>query len=153
LNMVANIHCIHVPYKGAAPALTDLLGGRLQFMFSTIPPALPHVQAGTLKALAVANAKRSTLLPDLPTTAEGGAPGVEASAWNGFVAPAGTPREIITRLSDELGVIMAMPDMAEKLRSAGVEPLYDKPDEFAAFMAEETERYRKVVRISHAHVD
>jgi len=153
LNMVANIHCVHVPYKGAAPALADLLGGQVQFIFTTIPPALPHVQAGTLKALAVANAKRSTLLPDLPTTAEAGAPGVEASAWNGFVAPAKTRREIIDRLSAELGVIMAMPDMADKLRTAGVEPLYDKPDEFAAFMVEETERYGKVVRVSHAHID
>jgi tripartite-type tricarboxylate transporter receptor subunit TctC len=122
-------------------------------MFTTIPPALPHVQAGKLKALAVANAKRSTILPDIPTTAEGGAPGVEASSWNGFMAPAKTPREIVARLSVELGTIMAMNDVAERLRTAGVEPLYDKPDEFVSFMAEETARYAKVVRLSHARID
>jgi tripartite-type tricarboxylate transporter receptor subunit TctC len=111
------------------------------------------VQSGKLKALAVANAKRSTIVPDIPTTAEGGAPGVEASSWNGLMAPAKTPREIVARLSADLGSIMAMKDVAERLRTAGVEPLYDKPDEFVAFMAEETARHAKVVRLSHAHID
>jgi len=153
LKMVAGIDIVHVPYKGASPALTDLLGGQVQFMFTTIPPALPHVKAGKLKALAVASAKRSSILPDLPTTAEGGAPGVEAASWNGVLAPAKTPVEIVRALNHELGLVMQIPEVIDKLKVAGVEPAFDSPEEFAAFIASETARYAKVVQVSHAHVD
>jgi tripartite-type tricarboxylate transporter receptor subunit TctC len=142
-----------VPYKGAAPALTDLLAGQVQFMFTTIPPALPHVKSGKLRALAVANAKRSSLLPDLPTTAENGAPGVEASSWNGVLAPAGTPRDIIARLHAEIGAVMKLPGVSDRLASAGVEPMLTTPEEFAAYIESETARYAKVVRSSGARVD
>jgi tripartite-type tricarboxylate transporter receptor subunit TctC len=153
LKMVAGLDMTHVPYKGASPALADLLGGQVQFMFTTIPPALPHVKAGKLRALCVANARRSTILPDLPTTAEGGAPGVEASSWNGMLAPAGTPQPIVNALSRELDTIMRAPDLIEKLKVDGVEPAYKDPQAFTAYMAEETARYAKVVVASHAHVD
>ena len=153
LNQVAGLKTVHVPYKGAGPAVVDLLAGHLQYMFTTIPPALPHVKAGRLRALAVASIKRSTLLPELPTTAEQGAKGVEASSWNGVMVPAGTPREIIARLYTEIAVVMKMPDVIERLAGAGVEPMLMAPDEFAAYMEAETARYAKVVRISGAHVD
>lgn len=153
LNAVAGLKNVHVPYKGAAPALTDLLAGQVQFMFTTIPPALPHVRSGRLRALAVANARRSSLLPDLPTTAENGAPGVEASSWNGVLAPAGTPRDIIARLHAEIASVMKLPGVSDRLASAGVEPMLTTPEEFAAYIESETARYAKVVRSSGARVD
>ena len=153
LNTVAKIQMVHVPYKGAAPALVDLLAGQIQFMFTTIPPALPHLKTGRLKAITVANAKRTALLPDVPTTAEGGAPGVEASSWNGVLFPRGTSKEIVARLGRELAIVMKLADVRERLSTAGVEPLMSTPAEFTAFMAAETARYAKVVKTSGARVD
>ncbi len=153
LNIVAGIKTVHVPYKGAGPAITDLLAGHLQFMFTTIPPALAQVKAGRLRALAVAGAKRSTLLPELPTTAEQGAPGVEAASWNGILLPAGAPREIVTRLHTEIGVVMKQPEVIERLAGAGVEPAMMSPEEFAAYIDTEIARYAKVVKLSGARVD
>ena len=153
LNTVAKVQMVHVPYKGAAPALVDVLAGQLQFMFTTIPPALPHLKTGRLKALTVANAKRTALLPEVPTTAEGGAPGVEASSWNGVLFPRGTSPEIILRIGRELAVIMNQADVRERLSTAGVETLTSTPAEFTAFMAAETARYAKVVKTSGARID
>ena len=153
LNIVAGIKTLHVPYKGAGPAITDLLAGHLQFMFTTIPPALPQVKAGRLRALAVAGAKRSALLPELPTTAEQGARGVEAASWNGILLPAGVPRDIITRLHAEIGVVMKQPEVIERLAGAGVEAAMMSPEEFAAYIESETARYAKVVKSSGARVD
>ncbi len=153
LNAVAGLKNVHVPYKGASPALVDLLAGQVQFMFTTIPPALQHVKAGKLRALAVAHSQRSTLLPDLPTTAEQGARGVEASSWNGVLVPAGTPREIIARLHAEISAVMKLQETIERLAGAGVEPALMTPDEFAAFIESETARYAKVVKSSGARVD
>jgi len=153
LNIVAGIKTLHVPYKGAGPAITDLLAGHLQFMFTTIPPALPQVKAGRLRALAVAGAKRSALLPELPTTAEQGARGVEAASWNGILLPAGAPRDIITRLHAEISVVMKQPEVIERLAGAGVEAAMMSPEEFAAYIESETARYAKVVKSSGARVD
>jgi tripartite-type tricarboxylate transporter receptor subunit TctC len=153
LNTVAKVQMVHVPYRGAALALTEMLAGQIQFMFTTIPPALPHLKTGRLKAITVANAKRSTLLPDVPTTAEGGAPGVEASSWNGVLFPRGTSPEIIARIGRELAAIMSQADVRERLSTAGVETLISTPAEFTAFMAAETARYAKVVKTSGARVD
>ena len=153
LIIVAGIKTLHVPYKGAGPAITDLLAGHLQFMFTTIPPALPQVKAGRLRALAVAGAKRSALLPELPTTAEQGARGVEAASWNGILLPAGAPRDIITRLHAEIGVVMKQPEVIERLAGAGVEVAMMSPEEFAAYIESETARYAKVVKSSGARVD
>ena len=153
LNQVAGLKTVHVPYKGAGPAVTDLLAGHLQFMFTTIPPALPHVKSGRLRALAVASAKRSTLLPELPTTAEQGAPGVEAASWNGVLVPAGTPRDIISRLYGEISIVMKLPEVTERLAGAGVEAALMTPEEFAAYIESETARYARVVKLSGARVD
>jgi tripartite-type tricarboxylate transporter receptor subunit TctC len=153
LKMVAGIDIVHVPYKGATPALTDLLGGQVQCMFTTIPPALPHVKAGKLKALCVANAKRSSILPDLPTTAEGGAPGVEASSWNGVLAPAKTAPEIVHMLDKHIAKVMQVQDIAGKLKNEGTEPSYLPAAEFAKFMASETARYAKVIKAANVHLD
>jgi tripartite-type tricarboxylate transporter receptor subunit TctC len=153
LKSYAKVNMVHVPYKGASPALTDLLAGNIQFMSTTIPPALPHLKSGRLKAYAVANAKRSALLPDLPTTAEAGAPGVEASSWNGLIVPAGTPKEIIAKLHGEVVAVMNLSEVRERLLGAGVEPLVNTPAEFAAYIDAETARYAKVVRESGARVD
>lgn len=153
LQSVAKIKMVHVPYKGAGPSVTDLLAGQTQFMFTTIPPALPHVRASRLKALAVAHSKRSALLPQLPTTAEGGAAGVEASSWNGLLTRAGTPPFIITRLHSELGAIMTQADLRERLAAAGVEPMINTPEEFAKYINSETARYAKVIASSGARID
>jgi tripartite-type tricarboxylate transporter receptor subunit TctC len=153
LKSYAKVNMVHVPYKGASPALIDLLAGNIQFMSTTIPPALPHLKSGRLKAFAVANAKRSALLPDLPTTAEAGAPGVEASSWNGLIVPAGTPKEIIAKLHGEVVAVMNLSEVRERLLGAGVEPLVNTPAEFAAYIDAETARYAKVVRESGARVD
>jgi tripartite-type tricarboxylate transporter receptor subunit TctC len=153
LNMAAGIKVIHVPYRGAAPALTDLLGGRFAYMFTTIPPVLQYVRNGQLRALAVASNERSPLLPDLPTTAEAGAPGVVATSWLGVVGPAGMPQAAVSRLNRELAAIMAMPDLQKRLAEMGVEPKHDTPAQFATFMKEETARYAKAVQASGAHID
>ena len=153
LNSVARIKTTHVPYKGAGPSVTDLLAGQTQFMFSTIPPVLPHVKANRLKALAVAHSKRSALLPNLPTTAEGGAAGVEASSWNGILARAGTPAAIIARLHTELSAIMTRAELRERLAAAGVEPMLNTPEEFAKYIQSETARYAQVIATSGARVD
>ncbi len=153
LKSVAKLNMVHVPYKGAGPAIIDLLAGQTQFMFTTIPPALLHVKGGRLKALAVAHVKRSALLPQLPTTAEGGAPGVEASSWNGVLTRAGTAQTIITRLYTELSSIMTQPELRERLAAAGVEPMLNTPDEFAKYIASETARYARVIAFSAARVE
>ncbi len=153
LKSAAKLNMVHVPYKGAGPSITDLLAGQTQFMFTTIPPALPHVKANRLKALAVAHAKRSALLPQLPTTAEGGAPGVEASSWNGILVRAGTPQAIITRLHTELSAIMTQSELRDRLAAAGVEPMLNAPAEFASYIASETARYAKVIASSGARID
>ncbi len=153
LKSVAKLNMVHVPYKGAGPSVTDLLAGQTQYMFSTIPPVLPHVKASRLKALAVAHSKRSALLPQLPTTAEGGAPGVEASSWNGVLTRTGTTQAVITRLHTELSAIMNQPELRERLAAAGVEPMINTPDEFAKYIAAETARYAKVIAASGARID
>jgi tripartite-type tricarboxylate transporter receptor subunit TctC len=153
LKSVAKLNMVHVPYKGAGPSVTDLLAGQTQFMFSTIPPVLPHVKANRLKALSVAHSKRSALLPQLPTTAEGGAPGVEASSWNGVLVRAGTAPAITTRLHTELLAIMNQAELRERLAAAGVEPMINTPDEFAKYISSETARYAKVIAFSGARID
>ncbi|HET7157682.1 MAG TPA: tripartite tricarboxylate transporter substrate binding protein, partial [Burkholderiales bacterium] len=153
LKSYAKIDMVHVPYKGAGPSMTDLLAGNIQFMSTTIPPAVAHFKSGRLIPLAVANAKRSALLPDVPTTAEAGAPGVEASSWNGLLLPAGTPKEIVARLHSEIVTVMKLSEVRERLLNAGVEPVVNTPAEFAAYIDAETARYAKVVRESGARVD
>ena len=144
---------VHVPYKGAAPALADLLGGQVQLMFSTMPPALPHVKDGKLRALAVTSLKRSRATRDLPTVDEAALPGFEANTWHGVVVPAGTPAIIITRLNREIVAILHLHDIVERLSGQGAEALGSTPEEFAAYIRSETVKWAKVVRESGAKAE
>ncbi|HET8745614.1 MAG TPA: tripartite tricarboxylate transporter substrate binding protein [Ramlibacter sp.] len=148
----------HVPYKGSGPAVTDLLAGQLDLMFSDIPPAIQHVKAGKLRALAVTSARRQPALPEVPTIAESGAAGTrnfEAVAWQSLVAPAGTPRELVQKYADALGKVMAQPELRAKLESEGFEPAAAGmgPDRLAAYIRSETERWGQVIRSAGASVD
>ena len=152
-NLMAGIKMVHVPYKGAAPALADLLGGQVQIMFSTMPPALPHVRDGKLRALAVTSAKRSPAAPELPTVDETALPGFEANTWHGVVVPAGTPGAIVARLNREIVAILHLPDVVERFSSQGAEALGSTPEEFAAYIKSETLKWAKVVRDSGAKAE
>jgi tripartite-type tricarboxylate transporter receptor subunit TctC len=148
----------HVPYKGSSPAITDLLGGQIQVMFSDIPPALPHVRSGRLRAIAVTSAKRQAALPEVPTVAESGVPGTqgfEAVAWQSLVAPAGTPKDTVNRYADALAKVMAQAALRKKLEQDGFEPVSRSmsPDQLAAYIREETERWGKVIKASGASID
>jgi len=152
-NLMAGVKMVHVPYKGAAPALADLLGGQVQIMFSTMPPALPHVRDGKLRALAVTSAKRSPAAPELPTVDETALPGFEANTWHGVVVPAGTPGAIVARLNREIVAILHLPDVVERFSSQGAEALGSTPEEFAAYIKSETLKWAKVVRDSGAKAE
>ncbi len=152
-NSMAGVRMVHVPYKGAAPALADLLGGQVQLMFSTMPPALPHVKDGKLRALAVTSAKRSRATPELPTVDEIALPGFEANTWHGVVVPAGTPAAIVARLNREIVAILHLPDVVERLSGQGAEALGSTPEEFAAYIKAETLKWAKVVRDSGAKAE
>ena len=152
-NSMAGVRMVHVPYKGAAPALADLLGGQVQLMFSTMPPALPHVKAGKLRALAVTSAKRSPAAPELPTVDEIALPGFEANTWHGVVVPAGTPGAVVARLNREIVAILHLPDVIERLSGQGAEPVGSTPEEFAAYIRAETVKWARVVRESGAKAE
>jgi tripartite-type tricarboxylate transporter receptor subunit TctC len=150
--MLTGTDMVHVPYRGGAPALTDMISGQVQVMFDNIPTCAEHVKSGKLRGLAVTSTTRSDVLPDLPTVADF-LPGYEASAWYGFAAPKGTPVEIIERLNKEVNAVLA--DAAAKTRFAelGAFLLPGSPAEFGKLLADETEKWGKVVRFSGARVD
>ena len=143
---MAGVRMVHVPYKGIAPAMTDLMGGEVQLMFGTIVALVPHVQAGKLRALAVTSRKRSPLLPDVPTLAESGLSDYQAGSWYGILAPAGTPREIIERLHGAMVKALKQPDVAKRLAAEGAEVIGSAPEEFAAHIRSELARVGDVVR-------
>jgi len=151
--VMAGVQMTHVPYKGSAPAVTDLLGGQVQLMFDNLPPSLPHIKSGRLRALAVTTADRAAALPDVPTIAESGLPGFEASSWFGLLAPAGTPREIITKINGEIARWVATPEAKEKMTSIGAIAKGGTPEDFARHIAEETAKWQKVVKESGAKVE
>jgi tripartite-type tricarboxylate transporter receptor subunit TctC len=142
-----------IPYKGGADAMNDLLGGRIQAMFPDIASGLPQIKGGKLRALAVASEKRVAALPDLPTLGEAGYPGFEAWAWQGFVAPANTPRPIIARLNGEFAKVMADPTIKQRLSESGFEPQTSTPEEFSAYMKSEIVKWAKVIRDSNVTLD
>ena len=150
---MAGVEMTHVPYKGAAPAMTDLIGGNIQLMFDNLASSLAQVRAGKIRALAVTTARRSPLAPELPTVAESGLPGFDISTWFGVFAPAGTPREALERLHAQFTRALAAPDVREKMLNLGAEPVGSKPEEFAAYIRAEAEKYARVIKASGATVD
>jgi tripartite-type tricarboxylate transporter receptor subunit TctC len=148
----AGIDVVHVPYKGA-DALRDLLAGRIQFMFATIPSVKQHIDAGSLRAIAVSSVQRSRSLPDVPTVAERGFPGFEAGSWFGFFAPKGTPAEVVTTLNKAVNEVIAVPAFAAQMIREGADPAGGSPQDFAAFVQREFEKWRVVVRESGATVE
>jgi len=150
---MAGIDMIHVPYKGSAPGLTDTVAGSTSIMFVDILSALPHIKSGRLKALGVTGTVRSPALPDVPTIQESGLPDFNGNTWLGMVAPAGTPREIVMRLSLETSKVLNAPDMRERLLAQGVEPVGSTPDQATAHLEAEMKRYAAAVKASGAKVD
>lgn len=149
----AGIDIVHIPYKGSAPAVSDLLAGQVQLMVDGLPSSLPHVKAGKLRALAVTSAIRSAAAPDLPTIAESGYPGFYADAWSGLFAPKHTPKAIVDKLSVEVQRILKLPDVRERLAAVGAEAVGSSPAEFSAHLKREIDKWGRVVKSSGAKVD
>ena len=145
LSWMAGIKFTHVPYKGAAPALVDVIGGQVQFMCTSPLPAMPHVKSGKLRALAMTGAKRSQSAPDIPTVAEAGYKGYETTLWYALLAPAGTPRPIVSRLHDETVKVVKSPGMTEQLLAQGAEPVGNTPQELDAYIRTEIDRWTKLI--------
>ncbi len=151
--VMAGVTLTHVPYKGLGPGLLDLMAGRLHAVFSTAPSALPHIKTGRLRGLAVTTAARSSLVPQLPTVAESGIPGYEAGSWYGIIAPAGTPRAVITRLNREITQVLGTADFREQLMVAGADPAPTTPDAFAAHIKSDIAKWAKVIKLSGTKAD
>ena len=143
---MAGIDMLHVPYNGGAPAMIDLMGGRVQLMFNNLVEVLPHIKSGKLRALAIATARRSPVLPDLPTVAESGLPGYETSLWYGVVAPAGTPAAIVNMVNNAVRQTQQMPEIKARLAAMGAEPVSLTPDEFGVLIKSEADKWGRVVR-------
>ena len=136
----------HIPYKGSGPLVTDLLGGQITMTFDTVTPVLPHIKAGKLRPLAVTTAKRSSALPDVPTLDEAGLKGFNIGTWFGVLAPAATPKEIVTRLNTEMVKIIQSPEFRKRMGEIGAEPIGDSTDQMAAQIKNETEKFAKLVK-------
>ena len=150
---MAGVDVVHVPYKGASPALTDVIAGRVVMFIGNLPPAMPHIKSGNVKALAVTTAQRSPLVPDIPTLAESGLPGFETVAWFGLFAPAGTPNAVVDKLQMEVARIVREPDVRERIAALGGEPVGNRPEEFAAIVKGDVAKWKKVVKDANVHVD
>jgi tripartite-type tricarboxylate transporter receptor subunit TctC len=145
LSLMGGAKMTHVPYKGAAPATVDLLSGQVSWMFASILPTLPYIKAGRFRALAVSGSERSNVLPNVPAVAET-LPGFEATSWFGLFAPAGTPRDIVTKLNGEIARLLKTPELREQLRNQGADPVADTPEAFAKHFKAEMAKWAKVVR-------
>jgi tripartite-type tricarboxylate transporter receptor subunit TctC len=149
----ARVNMLHVPYKGGAQVMTDLLGGQIALMFVNQLAALPYVTAGRAKALGVASAERSPALPQVPTFAESGYPDLKVSVWWGVMGPAAMPKELVTQLNRDIVAALSSPEMKERLQALSAKPIGGTPEEFSKFFAEETARWGRVVKASGARVD
>jgi tripartite-type tricarboxylate transporter receptor subunit TctC len=145
LKSMTGIDMVHVPYKGTAPAVTDILAGNVSLMFNSMPSVLPQARSGRLRGLAVSSARRSAAAPDIPTVAEAGVPGFDYVTWYGLFAPAGTPRDIVNRLNAQVAKMLAEPELAKRFASQGAEPLSNSPDQLAQYRRAEYERWRKLI--------
>ncbi len=150
---LTGVNMVHVPYKGGAPAMLDLMAGQVQTVFSTVSTAIGAIKGGKVRAIAMTGDKRFELMPELPTIAEAGVPGFEVRNWYGVFVPAGTSREIVMRLNGELTKILQMPDVKAKLLESGIEALHGSPEQFAAYIQSETKRWAKVVKDSGARAE
>ena len=139
-------YMLHIPYKGSAPVVADLIAGQVDLMFDNMPNVIGHVRAGKLKALAVSTAQRSPLAPEIPTVAEAGVPGYEQQVWFGVLAPAGTPRDIVNRLNTEIVKVLNSPEVKERFGKQGVEVRTTTPDEFSVFLRSEVVRWARVIK-------
>ncbi len=149
LKLTAGIDVVHVPYKGGAPAVTDLIGGQVQLLWVSIPSVLPHVKAGRLRALAVSTAKRTTSAPDVPTVTESGYPGFEYSNWNALFAPAGTPQPQLRKINAQVVAALSDPAVAQRLTAQGADPAPGTPEELGKYMRTDHERWKKVIRTAN----
>jgi tripartite-type tricarboxylate transporter receptor subunit TctC len=149
----AGVDVVHVPFKGGAPALTELVAGRLNYIFEPLPTAMPHIRGGKVKPLAVSKPTRLAVLPQVPTVSESGLPGFEMSIWIGFIAPSGVPRDVINRLNAEAVRAIRSPDILERIVAQGVEPIADGVDEFAAVIAAEERRMADFVKHTGIKLD
>ena len=150
---MAKVDMQHVPYKGSAPAVTDLLGNQVALMFDNMPSAIQHVRSGKLRAIAVTTAKRSPELPEVPTIAEAGVPGYEATSWFGLFAPAATPPAVLARLNSAIVKVLAKPEVKKQINDQGAEVYSETPAQFAAFIQQESVKWGKVVKDSGASLD
>ena len=151
--MLAKVDMVHIPYKGSAPAMTDMIGGQVQVMFDNMPSALPHVKAGKLRALAVTSAQRSPSAPEVPTMGEAGVVGFDVQSWFGLVAPKGTPKDIIARLNAESVKALATADIKERFMELGAVPGPMSPEAFGDYIRSEIIRWGEVVKVSGAKVE
>lgn len=151
--IIAGVDMVHVPYKGGGALIGDLLGGQVALTFATLPSVMPYVKAGRLRAVAMTTAKRWRGLPELPTMAESGFKGFEISTWIGLLAPAGTPREIVTKQHGEVVRILKLADVRERFEALGIEPVGDTPEQFAQYIKAELAKYAKIAKQSGARVD
>ncbi|HZP77156.1 MAG TPA: tripartite tricarboxylate transporter substrate binding protein [Pseudolabrys sp.] len=149
LKHLTGIDIVHVPYKGSTGARTDILGGQVQMMFDSVPTMAPMIQAGLVRAIATTGKTRSSILPDVPTLAEAGVTGYEASLWTGLVAPAGTPPQVVELLNREINKITTRPDIKKSWEAQGAMPLSSSPNEFQAKIAAEIEKWAKVIKANH----
>jgi tripartite-type tricarboxylate transporter receptor subunit TctC len=152
-NLMAGVKLVHVPYKGGAPAMGDLVGGQVHLIFATAASAIPHLKSGRIKGIAVTTAKRSALLPELPTISEAGLPGFDANNWYGLVAPAKTPRAIIDRLNAEVTRVLDMPEVKTTLFNQGLDPAPGTPEQFGAYIRSERIKWAKVIKESGAKAE
>lgn len=152
-NLQAGTKITHVPYKGGGPAIIDLLGGNIQLIFATAASSIGHVKAGKIRAIAVTTAKRSTLVPELPTIAEAGLKGFEANNWNGFLVPAKTPRPVISKLNKELAAALLLSDIKEFLFKQGLDAAPGSPEQFGAYMKSEMAKWAKVIKAAGIKVN
>lgn len=153
LKSMAHVFMTHIPYKGSAPVVADLIGGQIDVMFDNVPNVLQHVRAGRMKALAVSGATRSTLAPDVPTVAESGVPGYDVSVWFGVLAPAGTPHNIVQRLNSEIRRIIATPEVTDRFLKLGVEPRTGSPEQFGTLIKAEVSRWSDVIKTAGIKAD
>ena len=150
---MTGVNMVHVPYKGGAPAMLDLMAGQVQTVFSTVSTAIGAIKGGKVRAIAMTGDKRFELMPELPTIAQAGVPGFEVRNWYGVFVPAGTPRDIIARMNSELVKILQMPDVKTRLLESGIEALHSTPEQFAVYIQSETKRWAKVVKDSGARAE